>query len=195
MRNILKELELEEYIAKPHTSAGRVPTDKGYRYYVDNLAFSKPKIKNVEKLAKQYDTYKEEYEHPARASAKLLSQLSQTIAVSGWLNDRDIHEAGLSRLFEGPEGENYTAIREISALLDNIDVYIEQFARQPGEEVRIYIGEENPVLQMEYTSVLARTMTCKNGDQIVMLLIGPKSMSYKENVPLLNEMASIIEHT
>lgn len=37
MRNICAELEDEGYLTHPHTSAGRVPTDKGYRYYVDNL--------------------------------------------------------------------------------------------------------------------------------------------------------------
>src|SRR5919202_6708461 len=37
IRNICAELEDEGFLTHPHTSAGRVPTDKGYRYYVDNL--------------------------------------------------------------------------------------------------------------------------------------------------------------
>jgi heat-inducible transcriptional repressor len=37
MRSICAELEDEGYLTHPHTSAGRVPTDKGYRYYVDNF--------------------------------------------------------------------------------------------------------------------------------------------------------------
>jgi len=37
MRNIMYDLELSEYLEQPHTSAGRVPTDKGYRFYVDSL--------------------------------------------------------------------------------------------------------------------------------------------------------------
>ncbi len=37
IRNIMSDLEEMEYISHPHTSAGRIPTDKGYRYYVDNL--------------------------------------------------------------------------------------------------------------------------------------------------------------
>ena len=38
VRNEMSVLEREGYIAQPHTSAGRVPTDRGYRYYVDHLA-------------------------------------------------------------------------------------------------------------------------------------------------------------
>lgn len=37
IRNIMKELEDLGYISQPHTSAGRIPTDKGYRYYVDRI--------------------------------------------------------------------------------------------------------------------------------------------------------------
>src|SRR5438552_7030742 len=37
VRNILAELEEEGYLTHPHTSAGRVPTQRGYRYYVDHL--------------------------------------------------------------------------------------------------------------------------------------------------------------
>src|ERR1044072_6295705 len=37
VRNILAELEEEGYLTHPHTSAGRIPTQRGYRYYVDHL--------------------------------------------------------------------------------------------------------------------------------------------------------------
>lgn len=37
IRNVMSELEESGYVEQPHTSAGRVPTDKGYRFYVDNL--------------------------------------------------------------------------------------------------------------------------------------------------------------
>ena len=37
IRNVMADLEDHGYVASPHTSAGRVPTDKGYRFYVDSL--------------------------------------------------------------------------------------------------------------------------------------------------------------
>src|SRR5881392_661811 len=37
IRNVMSELEDAGFVEQPHTSAGRVPTDKGYRYYVDNI--------------------------------------------------------------------------------------------------------------------------------------------------------------
>ena len=38
IRNIMAELEEEGFLYQPHTSGGRIPTDKAYRYYVDYLA-------------------------------------------------------------------------------------------------------------------------------------------------------------
>src|SRR3984893_13120688 len=40
IRNIMSDLEAEGYLAQPHTSAGRIPSEKGYRFYVDNLTDS-----------------------------------------------------------------------------------------------------------------------------------------------------------
>src|SRR5882762_2212929 len=41
VRNILAQLEQEGFVQQPHTSAGRIPTDRGYRFYVDLLLESK----------------------------------------------------------------------------------------------------------------------------------------------------------
>src|SRR4026209_1900682 len=41
VRNILARLEDEGYVQQPHTSAGRIPTDRGYRFYVDMLLEAK----------------------------------------------------------------------------------------------------------------------------------------------------------
>src|SRR6476620_12352132 len=40
IRNIMSDLEDEGYLAQPHTSAGRIPSEKGYRFYVDSLGDS-----------------------------------------------------------------------------------------------------------------------------------------------------------
>src|ERR1051325_832705 len=52
IRNDMAALEDEGYIAQPHTSAGRVPTDKGYRLFVDRLSTVKP-LSTAEKRAIQ----------------------------------------------------------------------------------------------------------------------------------------------
>ena len=55
IRNIFKELELDGYLKHPYTSGGRIPTDKGYRYYVDLLICQLDLVDDVKELiGRQY---------------------------------------------------------------------------------------------------------------------------------------------
>ncbi|MEX0650240.1 MAG: hypothetical protein WD200_04510 [Candidatus Andersenbacteria bacterium] len=194
MRNILRELEEEGYVVQPHTSAGRIPTDKGYRYYVDNLTFRSRSDGQMQQLAGRLSRYQEEYERPARATAKLLAELARSIAVSGYLSTRDIQEAGLATLFADEGEDTQDAAREASNFLDNIDQHIEDLAQHADGAVQIYIGQENPVRQSQHTSLLVRAAKLPTGERAVLLIVGPKRMQYRRNVSLLDSVASIIEH-
>ncbi len=195
IRNMLRLLEEEGYVIQPHTSAGRIPTDKGYRYYVDRLTFKDPSEKQVRTLEGQYREYQEEYERPARAAAKMLAELAHAMAVGGWMQTRDIQGAGISQVFEEDEGESQEAAREISVLFDNIERYAHQFADKNEQAVQVYIGSENPIFETEHTSMIVKTMRLPTGEMALLLLAGPKRMPYKRNVALLNALSSIIERT
>ncbi len=81
IRNEMARLEQEGYITRPHTSAGGVPTDKGYRHYVDaleNLQLSPAKQRLIGHVFHQVE---EEIDKWLSLSATLLAQLSQNMAV------------------------------------------------------------------------------------------------------------------
>jgi len=80
IRNIMAELEAMGFIERPHTSAGRVPTDRGYRYYVDELMQSEELTEaeksNVRELLRQVDDYDELLWESSRILCKILHQLA-----------------------------------------------------------------------------------------------------------------------
>ena len=81
VRNDMAALEDEGFITHPHTSAGRIPTDKGYRLFVDRLSSVKP-LSGAEKRAIQ--TFLEgavDLDDVVRRSVRLLSQLTRQVAV------------------------------------------------------------------------------------------------------------------
>lgn len=81
VRNEMASLEQEGYIIRPHTSAGSVPSDKGYRYYVetlDNLILPVSDRFLVDHLFHQVE---EELESWLSLAATLLAQLTQSVAV------------------------------------------------------------------------------------------------------------------
>ncbi|MFH1258656.1 MAG: heat-inducible transcriptional repressor HrcA [Elusimicrobiota bacterium] len=78
IRSVLSELEEEGYLVQPHTSAGRIPTDKGYRYYVDSmLEIQRLTIDEEERLRTGYETHRQELEETLVQTSKMLSVVSQ----------------------------------------------------------------------------------------------------------------------
>ncbi len=77
IRNVMGELEREGYLTHPHTSAGRVPTDKAYRFYVDSLVdLQRLAIKEEERIRRGYEDRVQEIEQFLAATSKTLSVLS-----------------------------------------------------------------------------------------------------------------------
>ena len=81
VRNIMSDLEESGFINHPHTSAGRVPTDKGYRFYVDSL-MEIPSLNQAEKsiIKKSFNIDIENTDDLLRLASKLMSQITRQIA-------------------------------------------------------------------------------------------------------------------
>jgi heat-inducible transcriptional repressor len=81
VRNIMSDLEDSGFINHPHTSAGRIPTDKGYRYYVDTL-MEIQMLKSAEKdaIEKSLDKNQNETDEILKIASKLLSNITKQIA-------------------------------------------------------------------------------------------------------------------
>ncbi len=74
VRNLLHELERAGFLTHPHTSAGRMPTDKGYRYYVDYL------VNLQESLSAEQQNTEREYNRKLEEIENLMNHTSRTLA-------------------------------------------------------------------------------------------------------------------
>ncbi len=81
VRNDMAALEEEGYIAQPHTSAGRVPTDKGYRLFVDRLSEIKPLSPAERRAIQSFLDGAIDLDDVLRRSVRLLAQLTRQVAV------------------------------------------------------------------------------------------------------------------
>lgn len=196
IRHLLRDLEDEGYLWQPHTSAGRIPTDKGYRLYVDSLILQDLTKRRIKQLENRFRSIQKQYNLPTRALSRLLSDLTHTIAVSGSIHSQHIHEAGLRLLLEQPEASEPAAIREVSLLLDDVDHLLQTLANdRESDTVHAYIGQENPVVAGQHTAIIARRAHLKDGQEVFLLIIGPKRMPYEQHLPLLNAMATIMANS
>lgn len=78
VRNVMAELEELGYLVSPHTSAGRIPTDRGYRFYVDTLLRVRPlSVQEQQRIASRYRLQGMRAEDALREAGKILSSLSR----------------------------------------------------------------------------------------------------------------------
>src|SRR5262245_12839595 len=92
VRSILAELEMAGLLTHPHTSAGRVPTDAGYRFYVESIADTVP-LPAVEQLMIRHQFGQVEFasEHWFRLAATTLASVTRAAGIATPAKPRDAH--------------------------------------------------------------------------------------------------------
>lgn len=89
IRNVMGELEDADLVEQPHTSAGRIPTDKGYRFYVDHL-LQNARLSRADRMAidallmDPADSAREEPDRLMERTSHVLSALSENVGIVVW---------------------------------------------------------------------------------------------------------------
>ena len=124
IRNEMAESETEGYIFHPHTSAGRIPTERGYQFFVENfikdLSLSKKEQFFLDKLINSFRQFEPRV---AKELAKGMAEFSNG-AVFVAFTDRDFFYTGLSNLFAQPEFEQHQLVYNLSQVIDHLDAVI-----------------------------------------------------------------------
>src|SRR5699024_8252747 len=81
IRNVMADLEEKQLLEKPHTSSGRIPSEKGYRYYVDHVISPTIKAKDLSVITHIIQDNIIELEQIVQLSTEMLSQLTNYTAI------------------------------------------------------------------------------------------------------------------
>jgi len=196
IRAEMAELEKEGYLYQPHISAGRIPTDKGFRFYVDQLMRNKPlSIKEQKQLKLELLQEKAQYNRLARTTAKLLSQLAKTLAVAGTVGDENIRcESGIKEFLISSEFTELDQVAQAAEILDYLDEWMDRIVIQNlDKQTKIYIGKENPISKLHDYSMIISKYDLPDGKQWYMVLVGPKRMRYGRNLSLVECIRKLLE--
>lgn len=192
IRHDMAELEKSGYLHQPHTSAGRIPTDKGYRYFVEEI-MGEQKLSAVEqkKLQAEVLKLKAQNNRLSRTTAKLLSAFSGSLAISGI--EKDFYDFGISELLDNPEFREIDEFCRVAEVLDYIDENVESILKKvkPGE-TKIFIGKENPIKAISNCSMMVAPYRNEEGETGILAIIGPKRMKYAKNKSLLDFMKKLV---
>lgn len=188
VRNDMADLTLAGLLEQPHTSAGRIPTEAGYRLYIDQTMREQKEIstRQQEVLLNHFKKLKNLQERLKEAT-RMLSELSGSVGLL--IDEKDqVYMSGLSQLARLPEFRDESFSEEFMNLLEDPVSEIKRLAPQ-GDESKVIMGSDNPITGK---SSIVITRVGPDGNKIISV-IGPVRMSYGRTFPAMEFIKKLLE--
>lgn len=191
IRSEMQKLTDFGFLFQPHTSSGRVPTDKGYRLYVDELL-------NKEFLEESGLFFDDLVEKGMKDTFRLLSLVtkslaenSSTLALSHLLGEKTSWKEGWELVIQEPEFREERFAVSFRDFLQHFEEEIEDFKIESG--INVYIGRENPFPKARDFSLIISKCSLPHKEKGVLAILGPKRMSYQRNINSMNSLLRILD--
>lgn len=190
VRAEMAELERLGFIAQPHTSAGRIPTDKGYREYVNSIAEGKNEDSNRgERALAVRAQHGGSPDRAIRNTVDTLVELTHNLGLATIGNQ--LYMSGLSNLFGQPEFVSGSQVQQVAQLLDNLEPWLREAA--PNKPLSVYIGTENPIGRSAGVSLIISKFRSPYSDHSYIGVLGPTRQSYKDVMTLVRHAGETLE--
>ena len=192
IRNEMADLEEMGYLYHPHTSSGRVPSDKAYRLYVNKM-MEKYELEEKEKqrIKRELRAYMNELERTVRRASELLSDITNltSFATLEDMRDMSLFLQGMTRIFAYPEYSTIEHARTFLEMVDDRDTFASELAaREQG--LSITIGNENSERIAPGSSIISATYYV-DGRMVGKLgVVGPTRMQYSEITSVIEYMTN-----
>lgn len=192
IRAEMAELERLGFIRQPHTSAGRIPTDQGYRFYVNSLAQTS-ELTSPERRAERALSARVQHggipERTIRNAVDTLVELTHNLGLATIGNQ--LYMSGLSNLFGQPEFIGGQQVQQVARLLDNLEPWLREAA--PNEPLSVFIGSENPIGRSAGVSLIVSRFRSPFSDHSYIGTLGPTRQNYRDVMALVAHTGKTLE--
>ena len=195
IRNVMGELEDMGYIVKPHTSAGRIPTTTGYRYYVDNLIefglLSGQQRRFVEK--EYYGSVIDSIEKALEKISHILSIMTRYTGMA-CISNLKFYIEGTSNMVDMPEFKDPLRMRILLKLFDEKTELLKLMNEDLlTDGVKIHIDEKDRFEMLEDLSLITANYRIRDNEKGSLGVLGPVRMNYSALIPLVDFLSRTIE--
>lgn len=193
IRNEMVRLTDLGYLKKPHTSAGRIPTPVGMKFYVKQLMKEK-ELSVAEEVAlkeKVWD-YREQEARFLKEVVRSLAEKTRSVAIAT-TQSGDVYAAGYANILDMPEFYDIDITKNLLAAIDEFDTLHAICANFVGEDVNVLVGEDlGPRLDGPYGFVFTKYHTPLNEIGEIGVL-GPSRLQYTSIVPVVRYFGGLVE--
>ncbi len=198
IRSEMARLEEMGLIEQPHTSAGRIPTDAGYRLYVNRLNESHANEvqplqldRSARTIEARVATHSDHADRAIRSAVDSLVDLTQNLGLAT-IGD-ELYMNGIGNLFSQPEFLQNNHVQAVARLLDNLEPWLREAA--PNEPLNVYIGSENPIGKTSGATLIISRFRSPYSDNSYIGVLGPTRQSYDKVMRLVRHAGAMLEET
>ncbi|PIT86066.1 MAG: hypothetical protein COU33_05270 [Candidatus Magasanikbacteria bacterium CG10_big_fil_rev_8_21_14_0_10_43_6] len=186
IRNELRALEQQGLLTHPHTSAGRIPTEQGYKYYVQEILQIADPAAEVVAAVEQIVSTQKDRKNVLKSIAKHIAEKSGN-AVMIAFDRTSVYYTGMSYLFSQPEFLDAGRTVQVSAVFDHCEDRLHMIEELIEEaHPKTFIGQENPL------GGACATVVTRLGNGEMILCIGPLRMNYAETISFMHHLKHIL---
>ena len=194
IRNIFSELDESGYLKHPYTSGGRVPTDKGYRYYVDSLVQQMELVDDEkQRILKDCRRKMQRLDDALENTSEVISEITHYAGIVSFLEWQDkIFYKGISRIIAQPEFGDADKIRLLIKLIEDQKRLLDIINRDFSGKVKVYIGSELGFPEMENCSLVVVSFKLNNQPSGRLAVLGPMRMEYNHIIPAMEYISEVL---
>lgn len=192
IRAEMVKLEDAGYIMQPHTSAGRIPTDKGYRFFVNELTQQNEPAKldrGARAIEARVNTHSNRADQTIRGAVDSLVELTHNLGLAT-IGDQ-LYMSGIGNLFSQPEFVGTNHVKNIARLLDNLEPWLREAA--PNEPLNVFIGRENPIGKSSGATLIISRFRSPYSDSSYIGILGSTRQSYGRVMNLVRHAGAMLE--
>ena len=187
IRNEMAVLEDAGLIAQPHTSAGRIPTNSGYRLFVDKIAQIKPLSTAERRAIETFMSGADDPDEVATRAVRLLAQITHQVAIVQVQSSERVVLSGTANLARS----NVESAADLYPVLEALEeqVVLLKLLADAGSSINVKIGSEQPSANLQTTSVVS--MGAGKG---AIGILGPTRMDYASSMGSVHAVARYISN-
>ncbi len=192
IRNELNFLDEENFLEQPHTSGGRLPTDKAYRFlveqitadFLDEIAMAADKMVSAlraELTHQNFDGFVGD-----------VAEELEILGVGYSAGQQTVYKSGLDYLFKNLMSDfSFNSIADTFQIIEDFEMLDERIADLDSfitkdSEPKVFIGK-SPITKSNQLSVIADRYQA-NGEDFILAIVGPKRMDYERNIGFLKKL-------
>lgn len=196
IRAELHELMGFGYLSQPHTSGGRVPTDKGLRFFISVLqqTINDARLKIRGRYAER--TVEDMIGSTFKEMVETMAEFTRALGVGYGFEPPEVYKKGLDELMGCMHFQTWDEMIEVAHDFEDLDARMDDvrdMLSEARENPVVFVGKESPFTKSSSLSIIMNRYALADGQGVVMMIVGPRRMDYRKNLILMKMMGEKLQ--